>query len=69
MRNSFRSLPVISNNVGGHYGRKVLFFPDTGKVLMRKIEISGRQKIFKEEERYKIRLFKEKSRKAELTIF
>ena len=33
------NIKVISNNIGGSYGRKVLFFPDTGKVLMKKIEM------------------------------
>lgn len=62
-------IKVISNNVGGIFGRKILFFPDTGRVLMKKIEISGREDLFKDEERYKIKVFKERSRESELTLF
>lgn len=62
-------ISVVSNNVGGIIGRKVLFFADTGKVLMKKIVISGRENLFKEEERYKARIFKERERKSDLTLF
>lgn len=63
------NIKVISSNVGGICGRKILFFPDTGRVLMKKIEISGREKLFQDEERYKIKLFKEKAQESELTLF
>lgn len=62
-------IKVISDNVGGKYGRKVLLFPDTGKVLMKKIEISGREKFFQEEEQYKVRIFQDKSRQPDVTLF
>jgi chemotaxis protein CheD len=62
-------IKVISDNVGGKCGRKVLFFPDTGKVLMKKIEISGQEKLFQEEEKYKVRIFRDKNRQSDLTLF
>ena len=62
-------IKVISNHVGGVCGRKVLFFPDTGKVLMKKIQITGREALIKEEERYKIKIFEEKKRESEVTFF
>jgi hypothetical protein len=36
---------------------------------MKKIEISGREELFQDEERYKIKLFKEKERESDLTLF
>lgn len=62
-------IKVISDNVGGKCGRKVLFFPDTGKVLMKKFEISGQEKLFQEEEKYKVRIFRDKNSQPDLTLF
>lgn len=48
-------IPLDSMNVGSNYGRKVFFFPDTGKVLMKKITAKV-DKIAEMEARYKKKL-------------
>lgn len=33
-----QNIPIISQSAGGHLGRKILFFTDTGKVLLKYIQ-------------------------------
>lgn len=48
-------IPIVSINVGSNYGRKVFFFPDTGKVLMKKVTTNV-EKIVEMELQYKKKL-------------
>ncbi len=54
-------IPVVSKDVGGDYGRKIYFFPWTGKVLVSNIQKSI--EIEKEEKVYSEHIRKEKQEK------
>ncbi|MFQ5645379.1 MAG: hypothetical protein ACE5GM_00465 [bacterium] len=60
---------VISEDVGGDYGRKILFFSRTGRVLSKKVPIRDNSAVFDEEDRYKCNLFKKKAAEQEITLF
>lgn len=45
-------LPVIAEDLGGLHPRKVLYFPCTGRVLMRKLPLSQDEKVGKRELQY-----------------
>ena len=44
-------IPVLSSDLGGQLGRKVLFFPNTGKILLKKLGSVRRIKNITEEEK------------------
>lgn len=66
-------IEILNEDVGGYAGRKILFFPDTGKVLLKRLETTVDSKIIEAEQSYKTRLFREKERFQEaggdLTFF
>lgn len=66
-------IPVAREDVGGYTGRKILFFPDTGKVLLKRLKTTVNSGIIRAEQSYKTRLFREKERLLEkggdLTLF
>jgi len=66
-------IEIIKEDVGGYTGRKVLFFPDTGKVLLKRLKSTVDSKIIEAEQAYKTKLFHEKEKLqvegGELTIF
>jgi chemotaxis protein CheD len=66
-------IEIIKEDVGGYTGRKVLFFPDTGKVLLKRLKSTVDSKIIEAEQAYKTKHFHEKEKLqvegGELTIF
>jgi chemotaxis protein CheD len=66
-------IPVVREDVGGYTGRKILFFPDTGKVLLKRLKTTVDSTIIRAELSYKTRLFREKERLqvqgGDLTLF
>ncbi|MGC9323700.1 MAG: chemoreceptor glutamine deamidase CheD [Desulfomonilia bacterium] len=64
---------LVNHDVGGYCGRKILFFPDTGKVLLKRIKPAVDSKILQAETMYKTLLVHEKERLQEfggdLTLF
>lgn len=66
-------IPVAREDVGGYTGRKILFFPDTGKVLLKRLKTTVDSTIIRAELSYKTRLFREKERLqvqgGDLTLF
>jgi chemotaxis protein CheD len=66
-------IPVVREDVGGYTGRKILFFPDTGKVLLKRLKTTVDSTIIRAELSYKTRLFQEKERLqvqgGDLTLF
>ena len=66
-------IDIIKEDVGGYSGRKVLFFPDTGKVLLKRLKSTVDSKIIEAEQAYKTKLFQEKEKLqaegGELTLF
>lgn len=64
---------VVKEDVGGYVGRKILFFPETAKVLLKRLDTSVDSNLIRAEETYKTRLFREKERLqhtgGDLTLF
>jgi chemotaxis protein CheD len=70
---AMEQIPVVKQDVGGYAGRKILFFPDTAKVLLKRLESTVDSKIIQAEQSYKTKLFKDKEKLQEtggdLTLF
>jgi chemotaxis protein CheD len=70
---NMEQIPVVKQDVGGYAGRKILFFPDTAKVLLKRLESTVDSKIIEAEQSYKTKLFKDKEKLQEtggdLTLF
>ena len=70
---AMEQIPVVKQDVGGYTGRKILFFPDTAKVLLKRLESTVDSKIIQAEQSYKSKLFKEKEKLqrtgGDLTLF
>lgn len=46
-------IPVISSDTGGHFGRKILYFPKEGRILLKKLESTRKIKhISKDEKKF-----------------
>ncbi len=45
------NIPVISSDLGGPLGRKILFFPKTGKILLKKLDSVRKIKNIKDSEK------------------
>jgi chemotaxis protein CheD len=52
---------IIKEDVGGYSGRKILYFPDTGKVLLKRLKSTVDSKIIEAENLYKKKLFEERN--------
>jgi len=66
-------IPVIGKDVGGYTGRKILFFSDTAKVLLKRLNTTVDSQFIEEEKKYKAKLFAEqeklKQQGGDLTLF
>ena len=66
-------IEIVNEDIGGSSGRKILFFPDTGKVFLRRLMSTVESKIIEAEQAYKTKLFQEKEKLqvegGELTLF
>ena len=60
------NIPVVARDVGEDYGRKIYFFPETGKVLVSKI-VKRTNLDFLDEEKYMDTL-KTKTKKKDTTV-
>lgn len=50
-------IPARSEDLGGYSGRKILFFTDTAKVLLKRFNVGKNQKILDNEKAYKSLVF------------
>jgi chemotaxis protein CheD len=50
---SMEGIPILSSDVGGDHGRKVIYFPDTGKVFVRKLKAEAEKEILDQERKFK----------------
>ena len=66
-------ISVVTQDVGGYTGRKILFFPDTAKVLLKRLASTADSKLIKVEQSYKNKLFEENDKLqhagGDLTLF
>lgn len=49
-------LSIVSEDLGGSYPRRVHFYPDTGKVMVRRLQRRDDLKVVEEEQRFAARL-------------
>jgi len=57
-------IPIQKEDLGGYKGRKIMFFTDTAKVLLKKFDMKKDIETFSEEKSYKSLIFRK--RKAKL---
>ena len=63
------SIPIIASDFGGKQGRKILFFPKNGKILLKKLDSSRKIKnITEHEKEYKDSLLPEDN-KGKIILF
>jgi chemotaxis protein CheD len=66
-------IEIVKEEVGGYTGRKILYFPDSGKVLLKRLKSTVDSRIIEAEQAYKTRLFEDKEKLlaegGELTLF
>lgn len=49
---SMEQIPIISEDLGGNWARKVLFFPENGRVMMKRIPMAATGSLASDESRY-----------------
>lgn len=62
-------IPTVKEDVGGNGGRKILFFSDSDRILLKRFDIKKDQPLFKDEEAYKRRVFKKRLTKSPVMLF
>lgn len=70
--NSFlekENIPIISSHIGGDYARKIFFFVESKKVLLKKIDKSKAFQTIKEEKDYEKALIEEDKKKTNIILF
>jgi len=70
--NSFlekENIPIISSHIGGDYARKIFFFVESKKVLLKKIDKSKAFQTIKEESDYEKALIEEDKKKTNIILF
>jgi len=65
---SMEGIPVVNSDVGGRYGRKVLYLPSTGKAYVRSLVPEDNRKLADREVKYEKHLRKE-TKGEDLTLF
>ena len=60
------NIPVIARDVGADYGRKIYFFPETGKVLVSRI-VKRTTLVYRDEEKY-MDILEKKTKKKDTKI-
>ncbi|MEW5736505.1 MAG: hypothetical protein AB1921_16795 [Thermodesulfobacteriota bacterium] len=62
-------IPPQTQDVGGLQGRKVLFFSDTARVLLKRFSVDTNPEAIKEEAAYKSRVFHPRTDKPSVILF
>jgi len=63
------SIPLVKEDVGGENGRKIMFFSDSARVLLKRFDVVYNPRLIKEEETYRTRVLRKQSEKPPLIIF
>jgi chemotaxis protein CheD len=70
---NMEQISIVKQDVGGYTGRKILFFSDTSRVLLKRLTSTVDSQLIKAEQSYKTKLFKEKEKfqnaGGDLTLF
>ena len=62
------NLHVLSSDLGGTYPRKVIYFPQSGKVRMKKLTVTANDTLIKREQSYRNELV-QKPQETEIELF
>lgn len=62
-------LPIVGSDVGGPWPRKVLFFPSTGKALVKKLQTTHNDTIQRREKQYQDSLEQPAVEQADIELF
>ena len=62
-------IPTVKEDLGGNGGRKILFFSDSDRVLLKRFNIEKKQRFFQDEEAYKKRVFQKRLTKSPVMLF
>ncbi len=66
---TMEQIPLLTMDVGGFVGRKILFFTDTGKVLAKKLVGTSKSEVVRKELLYKRKLFRKRVEDSSVTLF
>lgn len=62
-------IPVIKEDLGGTTARRVLFFSDTSRVLMKRLEVQVAGRVLQEEQVYRSKVFQKPSEAQAVFMF
>ena len=60
---------TVKEDLGGNSGRKILFFTDSGRVLLKRFDIRKDRQFLQNEEAYKRRIFRKRPGKSPVMLF
>jgi chemotaxis protein CheD len=62
-------IPTVKEDLGGNGGRKILFFTETDRVLLKRFNIDKEQSLFQDEDAYKRKVFQKRLTKSPVMLF
>jgi chemotaxis protein CheD len=62
-------IPAVKVDVGGSAGRKIFFFTDTHRVLLKRFDMKEDKRSFQDENFYKRRIFQRRLAKSQVVLF
>jgi chemotaxis protein CheD len=62
-------IPTVNADLGGNAGRKILFFSDTDRVLVKRFDMRKEPRSLEDEETYKRRVFQRRLEKSPVILF
>ncbi|MBW1741839.1 MAG: hypothetical protein JRJ47_00215 [Deltaproteobacteria bacterium] len=62
-------IPTVSEDIGGKKGRKIMFFSDTNRVLLKRFDIKQERRLVQDEQAYKARVFQKRLDKSPVMMF
>jgi chemotaxis protein CheD len=62
-------IPTVNEDLGGNRGRKILFFSDTHRVLLKRFDARKERRFIRSEEDYKNRIFQKRLEKSPVMLF
>jgi len=61
-------IPIQKEDLGGYHGRKIMFFTDTAKVLLKRFDMKKEIKTLNEEKAYKTLIFRKRKAKPDSSV-
>jgi chemotaxis protein CheD len=62
-------IPTVREDLGGENGRKILFFSDSDRVLLKRFDMHKERQLLRDEEGYKVRVFQRRLEKSPVMLF